>query len=186
MSAGIDTLPSGVVVVPVGSRVTCDPPPTDTDEDYLVLTKDKEATIAALMSIGFEYSSSPEQIEKYQQMNETSQWSFTSLWFGDMNYIITDSQFFFERFLTATHVCKKLNLLRKEDRIMVFEAVRGGSFYKEVVDDWAPSYEGWVVNGTSGAMANDALAYDLLSNVREATDKQTLTLHGSASHPTPF
>lgn len=167
-----EALPSGVIVVPVGSRVTCDPPPTDTDEDYLVLTKDKGATIAALKSIGFEYSADPEKLKKYEQMNETAAWSFTSLWFGDVNYIITDSQFFFERFLTATHVCKKLNLLKKEDRIMVFEAVRGGSFYKEVAPDWVPPYVDWVRHQKSGASATDGLSEDLLANVRDVVDRR--------------
>lgn len=159
-----------MIVVPVGSRVTCDPPPTDTDEDYLVLTKDKMATVNALKSIGFEYSADPEKVKKYEQMNETAAWSFTSLWFGDVNYIITDSQFFFERFLTATYVCKKLNLLRKEDRVMVFEAVRGGSFYKEVAPDWVPPYEDWVKHQKSGALATDGLTEDLLANVRDVVD----------------
>lgn len=134
------SLPSGAIVVPVGSRVTCNPPPTDTDEDYLILTKDREATINGLMSIGFEYSADPEKVAEYEEMNKSSQNSFVSLWFGDMNYIITDSAFFFERFLTATHICKTLNLLRKEDRILVFAGVRGESFSGKVVD-WTPSYE---------------------------------------------
>ena len=167
-----DALPSGAIVVPVGSRVTCNPPPTDTDEDYLVLVKDKPAAVAGLKALGFEYSADPEKMAKYEAMNETAQWSFTSLWFGDVNYIVTDSQFFFERFLTATHVCKKLNLLDKADRIMVFEAVRGGSFYKEVAPEWTPPYEDWVKHSKSGAMATDGLCEDLLANVRDVVDRK--------------
>lgn len=174
-----EALPSGVVIVPVGSRVTCDPPPADTDEDYLVLVKDKRATVAALRSIGFEHSTDPEKVEKYEKMNETAAWSFSSLWFGDVNYIVTDSQFFFERFLTATYVCKKLNLLKKEDRIMVFEAVRGGSFYSEVVPEWVPPYEEWVKHPKSGAMATDGLTEDLLAHVRSVVDSKI-------SAPFPF
>lgn len=118
-----ETLPSGAIVVPVGSRVTCNPPPTDTDEDYLVLVKDKYAAITGLLAIGFEYSGDPAKEAEYIKMNKTSQLRFTSLWMGDVNYIVTDSGFFFERFLTATHICKTLNLLNKADRVMVFEAV---------------------------------------------------------------
>ncbi len=134
----VDVALSGVVVVPVGSRVTCNPPPTDTDEDFLVFTRDKAATIAALRSIGFEYSADPEKNARYVRLNETSDWRFTSLYFGDLNYIVTDSSFFFERFLTATHVCKMLNLLNKEDRIMVHEAIRGVSSVKEIAPSWTP------------------------------------------------
>jgi hypothetical protein len=165
-------LPSGAIVVPVGSRVTCNPPPTDTDEDYLVLVKDKPAAVAGLKAIGFEYSADPEKMAKYEALNETARWSFTSLWFGDINYIVTDSQFFFERFLTATHVCKKLNLLDKADRIMVFEAVRGGSFYKEVAPEWTPPYSDWIKHSKSGAMATDGLCEDLLANVRDVVDRK--------------
>lgn len=165
-----DALPSGAIVVPVGSRVTCNPPPTDTDEDYLVLVKDKPAAVAGLKALGFEYSADPEKLAKYEAMNGTARWSFTSLWFGNVNYIVTDSQFFFERFLTATHVCKALNLLNKADRIMVFEAVRGGSFYKQVAPEWTPPYTDWVTHAKSGAMATDGLSDDLLANVRDEVD----------------
>ena len=165
-----DALPSGAIVVPVGSRVTCNPPPTDTDEDYLVLVKDKPAAVAGLKALGFEYSADPEKLAKYEAMNGTARWSFTSLWFGNVNYIVTDSQFFFERFLTATHVCKALNLLDKADRIMVFEAVRGGSFYKQVAPEWTPPYTDWVTHAKSGAMATDGLSDDLLANVRDEVD----------------
>lgn len=158
-------LPSGAVVVPVGSRVTCDPPPTDTDEDYLVLVKDMQTAVAGLKAIGFEYSSTPEQIEKYEQMNQSAQWKFTSLWFGDINYIVTDSQFFFERFLTATYVCKTLNLLKKEDRIMVFEAIRGGTFYHKMGTEWHPPYGDWIKHEKSDSMHTEGLVDDLTANV---------------------
>lgn len=129
-------LPSGAIVVPVGSRITCNPPPMDTDEDFLVLVEDKEAAIKGLRSLGFEYSADPVKLAEYERLNETSQWSFTSLFFGDVNYIVTDSPFFFERFLTATHICKTLNLLNKADRILVFEGVRGHSMAKYVAEGW--------------------------------------------------
>lgn len=126
----------GAIVVPVGSRATCSPPPTDTDEDYLVLVKDRQAAVAALKAIGFEYSADPEVVARYEIMGETSGWAFTSLFFGEINYIVTESKFFFERFLTATYICKRLNLLDKEDRIAVFEAIRGASFAKQVCPEW--------------------------------------------------
>ena len=120
-------LGNGAVVVKVGSRVTCNPPPTDTDEDYIVYVKDVSVAVSGLLAMGFERSSTPEQIERYMSMG-SGIFSFTSLWFGDLNYIVTDDWLFFERFLTATHVCKALNLMRKEDRILVFGAIKGKSF----------------------------------------------------------
>jgi hypothetical protein len=123
-------LDGSAIIVKVGSRVTCNPPPTDTDEDYLVYVDDLNESVRALLGIGFEYSSTPEQTEKYMSMGSPG--CFTSLWFGDLNYIVTSDALFFERFLTATHVCKKLNLMNKEDRILVFSAIRGESYSHEV------------------------------------------------------
>jgi hypothetical protein len=122
------SIPPGGIIVPVGSRVTCDPPPTDTDEDYLLLVENTYKAAKSLKAFGFEYESDPQKVEEYMKMSEGMLGSFTSMRFGDVNYIITDSAFLFERFLTATHVAKELNLLRKEDRVMLFRAVRGGSF----------------------------------------------------------
>lgn len=170
-----EALPSGAVIVPVGSRVTCNPPPMDTDEDYLVLVKNKHQAIEGLKAIGFEYSADEKKNAEYEEMNRTAQWSFTSMWFGDVNYIITESEFFFERFLTATHVCKVLNLLRKEDRVMVFEAVRGGSFSKVIVPDWAPDWGQWRAHSKSGSLSSDELTSRLGENAGiHATPSYTL------------
>lgn len=163
-----DALPSGAIIVPVGSRVTCNPPPMDTDEDYLVLVKDKEAAIAGLKSLGFEFSKDPKTLKEYERMNNTAQWEFTSLFFGNVNYIVTTSEFFFERFLTATHICKALNLLNKADRVMVFEAVRGGSFSKEVSPEWKPDWGKFFKHSKSGSEINDKLTAHLAGNVKFA------------------
>lgn len=159
-----EALPSGAVIVPVGSRVTCNPPPTDTDEDYLVFVKDKHQAIEGLKQLGFDYSLDPEKVKEYEEMNKHAQWSFTSLWFGDVNYIITDSEFFFERFLTATYVCKELNLMNKKDRVMVFEAIRGRSYFDRVVSDWEPTLNGWLKHKKSGAMVSSELVLELSDN----------------------
>jgi hypothetical protein len=164
MSAS-DVLPSGAVVVPVGSRVTCNPPPTDTDEDYLVLVSDRRQAVEALKHLGFEPSLDPQKLEDYERMNMTAQWEFTSLWFGDVNYIVTESHFFFERFLTATHICKALNLLDKKDRIMVFEAVRGASFSHEVTSQWKPDFDGINLSHKSGSKSSHGLSDRMLEAV---------------------
>jgi hypothetical protein len=156
---------SSAIVVPVGSRVTCNPPPTDTDEDYLILVQNKKAAVAALKSIGFESPQTQDQIDRYEKLNEVSQWSFSSLRFGDINYIVTESEFFFERFLTATHVCKSLNLMDKSDRIMVFDAVLGASFCDKASGGWRPDYGKWHSRGVSGANSNADLTWSLSDNV---------------------
>lgn len=41
-----------------------------------------------------------------------------------VNLIVTDIQDFCDKYLAASYVCKKLNLMSREDRVMVHEAVR--------------------------------------------------------------
>jgi len=104
----------------VGSRVTCNPPPKDTDEDILIYTE----TIATLIHdckangfVGGEVYFTPDS-------KTTSQ--FISLKQGDINLIVTDNKDFYDKFLLATHVCKTLNVMEKQHRITVFQAILYG------------------------------------------------------------
>ena len=122
-----DALPSGAIVVPVGSRVTCSPPPMDTDEDFLLLVEDLDEAVKKLKEIGFDTGMTKEQEDEYVSFQRTSGGRFKSLRFGDVNYIVTQSAFFFDRFLTATHICKTLNVMDKKQRILIFSGVFGDS-----------------------------------------------------------
>ena len=51
---------------------------------------------------------------------------FRSFRKGDMNIITTESMEFFDRFMTATALAKRFNLLEKADRIALFQAVLYG------------------------------------------------------------
>lgn len=42
------------------------------------------------------------------------------------NYILVDNPDTFTKWVTATELCKKLNLLEKKDRIAVFDVVVNG------------------------------------------------------------
>jgi hypothetical protein len=103
---------------PTGSRFTCDPPPIDTDEDYLVHTKDKDYLKLAeeLEEVGFEWDHG----EGYDNDGNSV---FCSYHRGVYNLIISNDEDFTLKHIAATHVCKTLNLLKKEERIMVFQAV---------------------------------------------------------------
>jgi hypothetical protein len=105
---------------PVGSRVTCSPASTDTDIDYLVLVESLHTFEAAALSFGWKLGGSKPAdeifvIDKHCQ--------FASVTFGQYNVIATTSQVFYGRFMAATGVAKRLNLLNKKDRIMLFQAV---------------------------------------------------------------
>lgn len=123
----LEVLESGTIIVPVGSRVTCSPPPTDTDEDFLLLVEDLEDSVKKLKEIGFDTGMTIQQEHEYVALQRTSGGRFKSLRFGVVNYIVTESAFFFDRFLTATHICKTLNVMDKKQRILIFSGVFGDS-----------------------------------------------------------
>ena len=134
----LTVLDSGTIIVPVGSRVTCSPPPMDTDEDFLLLVTDIKASVKSLKEMGFSSQMTPEQEEEYLGLQKVSGRNFQSLRFGITNYIITESHFFFGRFLTATHICKTMNVMSKDQRILVFNGVFGDSYYDRIAGVTAP------------------------------------------------
>jgi hypothetical protein len=134
----LEVLESGTIIVPVGSRVTCSPPPTDTDEDFLLLVGDMYDAVSKLIDIGFNTNMTPEQEQEYRSLHIASGGRFSSVRFGDVNYIVTESAFFFDRFLTATHICKTLNVMDKQHRILIFHGVFGDSYLNKtpgITDD---------------------------------------------------
>jgi hypothetical protein len=98
----------------VGSRVTCSPAPTDTDEDVLLLTDDLETLIGDCIEVGF---------TRDGDTKASYPVGFVSLRNGSMNFIVTDDEEFYKKFMLATHVCKSLNVMSKIDRIIVFQAI---------------------------------------------------------------
>lgn len=120
--------PDGLVneVRAVGSRVTCWPIPMDTDIDYLVLVMDGMANplYTWLDQQGFVLGGSvPSPDDEQPDATE----KFASFTKGDINLIITASPVFFRRFMAATSVARRLNLLDKADRIALFQAVLYGN-----------------------------------------------------------
>lgn len=108
----------GAQAIPVGSRVTCNPAPSDTDEDWLALVYSDPAE--RLREAGFTQDGSPE----FYTGNDNG--GFRSWRRGDLNIVTTADREFFERFVTATDLAKRFNLLDKGDRIALFQAVLYG------------------------------------------------------------
>jgi hypothetical protein len=104
----------------VGSRITCNPAPTDTDEDVLLLTDDLETLIGDCIEVGF---------TRDGDTKASYPVGFVSLRNGSMNFIVTDDEEFYKKFMLATHVCKSLNLMEKQNRITVFQAIVYGNEY---------------------------------------------------------
>lgn len=103
----------------VGSRVTCNPAPTDTDDDRLVLVHQLQPFVGAAMAVGFACGGSP-------IFNGTEN-EFASLKLNELNIIATADSGLYRRFIAASSVAKRLNLLKKNDRIALFQAVLYGN-----------------------------------------------------------
>jgi hypothetical protein len=116
--------------VPVGSRVTSDPPPVDTDEDWLVLIKSGfRGRFWADSVFGREDVECPDESEGYGGLSGTNE--FESVRFGNVNLIVVsyDRKSFFDRFLVATNLAKRFNLRDKKHRIALFQGVLYGRDY---------------------------------------------------------
>lgn len=111
-----------------GSRVTCVPAPTDTDQDVIVLLRDIDATACQkgdkaykryndevarpLCEAGFACGGSGSQDDEFESWTK-----------GDINLILTGDEIFYERFVAATTVARHLNIMDKEARKTLFRAV---------------------------------------------------------------
>lgn len=99
----------------VGSRVTCNPPPVDTDQDYLALVIGDP--YQAMTEAGFTQDGSPEFY------TGSDKGGFRSWRRGDVNIITTEDGVFYDKFMKATYLAKRLNLQNKADRIALFQVI---------------------------------------------------------------
>ena len=106
---------------PCGSRVTCVPAPTDTDQDWLLLVKPE-----SLSELLFFCTSTGWVVGGSHIQSELDDKKFISLTLGDDNIIITTSIEFFNKHQLATNVAKRLNILNKDHRICLFQAILYG------------------------------------------------------------
>ncbi len=111
---------------PVGSRVTCSPAPTDTDDDVLLLIRQESLDQARQVMADHAIDVGSSCIGDGENMRHHDD-RFYSYKIGETNLIITASENFHRRFLAASSVARSLNLLRKCDRVMLFQAVLYGN-----------------------------------------------------------
>ncbi len=115
-------------VTACGSRVTCDPAPTDTDEDWLVHVYEKVGGEGMDPAEYFHRLSGELQdqgfvLEGNEDYQDEEGMEFTSFRRGEINLICTFRWQFVDRHKLATKVCKRFNLLDKGDRVALFEAI---------------------------------------------------------------
>lgn len=105
----------------VGSRITCFPPPTNTDQDVLILSHYKRLT-ALLKKDGWIPGGSAPTSARPVGGSEV----FESYRKDDINLIITPSESFYRKFMHATELSTRFNLQNKSDRIALFQAILYG------------------------------------------------------------
>lgn len=107
----------------VGSSVTCDPPVMNTDLDYLVLAVDWQPFLSQALHEGWQLSA---YWDAHSLAGALDDGDFVSLRKGRLNIILTACVQFRKKFLLATKLAKRFNLLKKADRITLFQAVLYG------------------------------------------------------------
>jgi hypothetical protein len=113
-------------IEPVGSRVTCNPPPMDTDEDWLVFLQPGDfAQFEDVLICGKGFELGGSRIHAGGCLIGDPG-SFQSYTLGHINVIATASESFFDKFMEATAEAKRLNLLVKSDRIALFQKILYG------------------------------------------------------------
>jgi hypothetical protein len=105
---------------PVGSRRTCNPPPTDTDDDWLLSFKDHNAYPVIATLLDMEWSGCGDREYLATQCGHCRAWRK-----GDVNIILAFDHLWFDKFILSTRIAKNLNLMDKADRITLFKTVRG-------------------------------------------------------------
>lgn len=124
-----------MAVSPTGSRYTCFPPVENTDADFLVESinhNEASELVEELQALGWTL---PEQrLEAQQKIDDYGELQGASRSYplkregSVVNLIVTGDPDFARRWRGATEVCKRLNLMSRDDRIMIHRAIRDGKF----------------------------------------------------------
>lgn len=102
---------------PTGSRYICDPPPTDTDYDIIVLVKDQFKFSKLAKAEGFEGTVLPSGSEGYDTQYVQTYRK------GDINLIVTANTEYYRRWRACTAAAKQMNLMQKKDRVKLFQTI---------------------------------------------------------------
>ena len=114
---------------PTGSRYICNPPVITTDVDFVLFVEDIQAAYKQLRETSWKIGG--EENATYGEPEVDGWFSAKKTINGEVvNYIVVSDQDQFSKWVTATELAKKLNLLKKDDRIALFEVVvRGEKLY---------------------------------------------------------
>ncbi len=95
-----------------GSSYICNPPITNTDIDFVIYSQDWDKLHDWCEKNAFKTNFEDYELEEFRSYKR-----------GIINLIVTFDATFYKRFVKATEVAKKLNLLDKQQRIDLFDFV---------------------------------------------------------------
>lgn len=95
-----------------GSSYICNPPVTNTDIDFVIYSQDWDKLHDWCEKNAFKTNFEDYGLEEFRSYKR-----------GIINLIVTNDATFYRRFVKATEVAKKLNLLDKQQRVDLFDFV---------------------------------------------------------------
>ena len=121
-SALQDLTKLGLPFFRTGSREICKPAPMGTDVDFVVLnTVILDADLHPFAPLGFQDTSNA-------GLNEYGESNFCTYRNGEVNLIVVDTYIEFRKWRVATAAAKQMNLIKKKDRIDLFQGVLYGNW----------------------------------------------------------
>lgn len=103
----------------VGSRVTCNPAPTDTDRDILVLCVEGEMgeLVERIMQAGGSVCGDADYGD-----------TMIPLRLGEDNFLVTEDEEYYHHFRAVTAAVRFLNIMDKPTRHAIFSALLDGNY----------------------------------------------------------
>lgn len=122
-----------ICIFPTGSRIICQPPVLNTDEDWYVLVENYSKFDALL---DMDYTSPEKSKEEYPEMDGDD---FKTYRKDEINLIVTEDRKFFLDGYLATCLCQGINAFHKDLRINIFQHFRCCPL-KFALDTWKEEY----------------------------------------------
>jgi len=138
-----------------GSSIICDPPVLDTDLDIMFLTEDSKTFEMELKEAGWQSCG----LEEYEETEDSCWKAYRK---GKLNYLFTDNKEYYDQFQAATLDAKEKNLLKKEDRIALFD-----TYLNKFKKDLTPEQKQSIIKAKKkkyGSFLIDEILYNPLGN----------------------
>lgn len=115
------------LIHPTGSRYVCNPPVMDTDEDFIVCVDNLAEFDSKIIGVGFVNTANDYDYGGDSDFNRY----FASYKRDGLNIIATTNREIYWKFVTATNLAKRFNLICKQDRVELFRAILYGHYIDE-------------------------------------------------------